>query len=176
MWPRQGRTICQLPGALRPGLYCSAVEETGRPAAAADGFKQNRRRAGQSFSGEERMQVVDRVSMLLQRKGHEIFSLPSDASVYSAIELMAEKGVGALLVFDERRLAGIISERDYARKIILQGRSSKDTFVREIMTLAPVWVAPHHTVAHCLEIMTNRRIRHLPVLEHGKVAGILSIG
>ncbi len=85
------------------------------------------------------MKVLDRISMLLRQKGSHVFSLPSDASVYSAIEMMADRRVGALLVVDEGRLVGIVSERDYARKVILQGRSSKDTFIREIMT-----AIPHH--------------------------------
>ena len=87
------------------------------------------------------MKVLDRVSMLLRQKGGDIFSVPSDASVYSAIDLMAEKRVGALLVVDNGNLVGIISERDYARKVILMGRSSKDTFVRDIMTPSPITIS-----------------------------------
>lgn len=123
------------------------------------------------------MQILDRVSMLLQQKGSTVFSVPSDASVYSAIELMAEKGVGALLVIDDGRLVGIVSERDYARKIILEGRSSKDTFVREIMTAPPITIDCDTSVDQAMRIMTEKRTRHLPVVNtDGHVAGILSIG
>lgn len=123
------------------------------------------------------MKVLDRVSMVLREKGNAIYSLPPDASVYSAIELMADKGVGALLVIDGDRLAGIISERDYARKIILQGKSSSDTFVREIMTLSPVTIRCEDTVDEAMRRMTENRIRHLPVIDaQGQVAGMLSIG
>jgi CBS domain-containing protein len=123
------------------------------------------------------MKVLDRVSMLLRQKGSDIFSLPPEASVYSAIELMAERHVGALLVIDEGRLVGVISERDYARKIILKGRSSRDTFVREIMTPAPITINCDTSVDEAMRIMTENRIRHLPVIDsRGFIAGILSIG
>lgn len=123
------------------------------------------------------MKVLDRVSMLLRDKGNAIFSVPPDASVYSAIELMADKHVGALLVIDGDKLAGIISERDYARKIILQGKSSTDTFVREIMTPSPVTIRCEETVDEAMRVMTEHRIRHLPVVNSdGSVAGVLSIG
>jgi CBS domain-containing protein len=123
------------------------------------------------------MKVLDRVSMLLRQKGSTIYSLPSDASVYSAIEMMAEKRVGALLVVDEGRLVGIISERDYARKVILMGRSSKDTFVREIMTPDPTTISCDTSVDEAMRIMTENRFRHLPVVNsEGNVAGVLSIG
>lgn len=123
------------------------------------------------------MKVLDRVSMVLREKGHDIFSLPPGATVYSAIELMADKRVGALLVIDGDKLAGIISERDYARKIILQGKSSSDTFVREIMTPAPITVRCETTVDEAMRMMVDNRIRHLPVINsEGRVAGVLSIG
>ncbi len=123
------------------------------------------------------MKVLDRVSMLLRQKGNSIFSLPSDASVYSAIELMAEKRVGALLVIDDGRLVGIISERDYARKVILQGKSSRDTFVREIMTPSPVTIFCDTTVEDAMRVMTENRFRHLPVVNSDSiVAGVLSLG
>jgi CBS domain-containing protein len=123
------------------------------------------------------MKVLDRVSVLLRRKGNEIFSLPSDASVYSAIELMAEKHIGALPVVDDGHLVGIISERDYARKVILMGRSSKDTFVREIMTPSPITIHCDTSVDEALRTMTENRIRHLPVINSaGNIAGMLSIG
>lgn len=123
------------------------------------------------------MKVLDRVSMLLKQKGGGIYSVPPDASVYSAIELMAEKRVGALLVIDGAQLLGIISERDYARKVILQGRSSKDTFVREIMTPSPITIRCETTVEEAMRTMTDNRIRHLPVIDSQEhVAGVLSIG
>lgn len=123
------------------------------------------------------MKVLDPVSMLLRQKGSSIYSLPSDASVYSAIEQMADKRVGALLVIDEGHLVGIISERDYARKVVLRGRSSKDTFVREIMTPNPLTIHCDTTVDEAMRLMTENRFRHLPVVDSkGNVAGILSIG
>lgn len=123
------------------------------------------------------MKVLDRVSMVLREKGNATFSLPPGATVYSAIELMADKRVGALLVIDGDKLAGIISERDYARKIILQGKSSSDTFVREIMTPSPITVRCETSVDEAMRIMVDNRIRHLPVINsEGQVAGVLSIG
>jgi CBS domain-containing protein len=123
------------------------------------------------------MKVLDRVSMLIKQKGGQIFSVPSDASVYSAIDMMSDKSVGALLVVDDGNLVGIVSERDYARKVILQGKSSKDTFVREIMTPSPVTVRCDTTVEEAMELMTKSRFRHLPVLNsEGRIAGVLSIG
>ena len=123
------------------------------------------------------MKVLDRISMLLREKGREIFSIPSDASVYSGIEMMAEKRVGALLVIDEGHLVGVVSERDYARKVILQGKSSKDTFIREIMTPSPITIDCDTSVDEAMRVMTENRIRHLPVIDsEGHVAGVLSIG
>jgi len=122
------------------------------------------------------MKVLDRVTMILSRKGSDIWSIPSDASVYSAVETMSEKGVGALLVVDDGHLVGVISERDYARKIILQGRASKDTFVHEIMTPSPITVGPCTTVNEAMQVMTDNRFRHLPVVDNDKVLGVVSIG
>lgn len=123
------------------------------------------------------MKVLDHVSMLLRSKGNDVYSVPSDASVYSAIELMADKRVGALLVVDEGRLVGIVSERDYARKVILMGRSSKDSFVREIMTSDPITIGCDTNVDEAMRIMTENRFRHLPVVDSsGHVAGVLSLG
>lgn len=123
------------------------------------------------------MRVLDRVSMLLRQKGSDVFSLPCDASVYSAIEMMADRRVGALLVVDDGHLVGIVSERDYARKVILQGRSSKDTFIREIMTPAPITIQCEDSVEEAMRVMTENHFRHLPVVNSGGlIAGVLSIG
>jgi CBS domain-containing protein len=123
------------------------------------------------------MKVLDRVSMLLRQKGGDIYSLPPDASVYSAIELMADRHVGALLVVEQGHLVGVISERDYARKVILKGRSSKDTFVREIMTPDPITIPCDVSVDEAMRAMTDNKIRHLPVVDSaGHLVGVLSIG
>jgi CBS domain-containing protein len=116
------------------------------------------------------------VAHLLQTKGHAVWSIPPDASVYEAIKLMADKGVGALLVMEGQRLVGIVSERDYARKVILQGKSAWDTPVKEIMTDKVFYVRPDQTVEDCMALMTARRIRHLPVLDDDRVIGVVSIG
>ena len=116
------------------------------------------------------------VRQLLETKSPEIYSIGPDAPVIDAIRLMAERRIGALLVMEGTRLAGMVSERDYARKIVLQGRSSKDTAVREIMTADVVSVAPHDNSDHCMQLVTESRIRHLPVVEDGQVVGVISIG
>jgi CBS domain-containing protein len=116
------------------------------------------------------------VAALLERKGRRVFSIAPDATVYEAIEEMAGRGVGALVVLEGDRLAGILSERDYTRKVILAGRSSKDTPAREIMSTNVITVGPHDTVDGCLRLMTEYRVRHLPVVEHNRVVGVLSIG
>ena len=116
------------------------------------------------------------VAHLLHAKGHAVWSIPPDASVYEAIKLMAAKEVGALLVIDGQRLVGIVSKRDYARKVILQGKSSRDIPVREIMTAKVFYVRPEQTVEDCMALMTAHRIRHLPVLDDKLVRGVVSIG
>jgi CBS domain-containing protein len=116
------------------------------------------------------------VKGMLRTKGHDIWSVPSDAMVYDALELMADKNIGAVLVIDAGNLVGILSERDYARKVDLYGRSCSDTPVSEIMTERVVYVEPEQTTEECMALMTDKRVRHLPVLEDGRVIGVISIG
>lgn len=116
------------------------------------------------------------VRQLLQAKGTVIFTITPEAIVFDALKLMAEKDVGALLVVSGGKLIGILSERDYARKVILYGKSSRDIPVREIMTEKVVTVHPAQTVEDCMALMTARRIRHLPVMDGDRLAGLLSIG
>jgi len=116
------------------------------------------------------------VRELLQGKSPQIWSVPPNVSVYRALELMAEQNIGALLVMEAGKLVGILSERDYARKVILQGRSSKTTAVDELMTPLVYCVEPSHTVEECMALMTTKRIRHLPVVAEGEVVGVISIG
>jgi CBS domain-containing protein len=114
---------------------------------------------------------------VLRRKGNQVFVICPDATTYDALVLMAEHNVGALLVLDEQsRLSGIVSERDYARKVALYGRSSRTTLVREIMTEAVHRVRPEQTVEDCMALMTEHRVRHLPVLDGGELIGVISIG
>jgi CBS domain-containing protein len=115
-------------------------------------------------------------SILAHKKASAVWSIGPDAMAFNAIRLMDEKNVGALPVLDNKALVGIVSERDYTRKIIVAGRSSKDTAVSDIMTKQVLTVNPSHSVAECMRIMTERRVRHLPVLEGTKLVGILSIG
>lgn len=116
------------------------------------------------------------VKHLLEGKGNAIHSIGPDQPVLDAVRSMADKHVGALLVMDGANLVGIVSERDYARKVILKGRSSADTPVREIMTAAVLTVAPGDSVNHCMKLVTDKRVRHLPVVDNGNVVGVLSIG
>ena len=120
--------------------------------------------------------LPDTVSAVLRRKNRKVIAIAPDASVYDAISLMAENSIGALLVVSNGILVGILSERDYARKVVLQSRSSKDTPVCDIMATPVITVTPAHTVEECMRLMTDRRIRHLPVVEGDTIAGIVSIG
>ena len=115
------------------------------------------------------------VKELLENKGHEVYSISPDATIYEALKLMAEKEIGALVVLEDEKMVGILSERDYARKIILKGKSSKETSVREIMTPEVICCSPDQKVQQCLSLMTKHRFRHIPVLEEERVVGILSI-
>jgi len=116
------------------------------------------------------------VRQLLQGKATGVYTIDPDVPVIDALRQMAEREIGALPVVENGKLAGILSERDYARKVILQGKSSRDTRVREIMTSRVVCVGPQRTVEECMALMTDKRIRHLPVIEHGELIGLLSIG
>ena len=122
------------------------------------------------------MDLVDTVRLVLQQKAQTVWQISPEACVYDAIEIMAEKFVGALMVVSEGNLVGVVSERDYARKVILQGKSSKQTQVKEIMTSPAIFVTPEQTVEDCMRIMTEKHIRHLPVVEDGKISGVISIG
>ena len=116
------------------------------------------------------------VGQILQEKGNRIWSVAPDAMVYEALTLMAEHNLGAVFVMDGARMAGIFSERDYARKVILKGKSSRETPVREIMTENVLFVRPNQTIEECMALMTDKRIRHLPVMEAGQLMGMISIG
>lgn len=116
------------------------------------------------------------VAQLVQEKGSAVWSIAPDATVYDALTLMAEKNVGALVVLEHKRVVGILSERDYARKVILKGKFSKDTLVREIMTDKVYFVPPEQTIEECMALMTAEHIRHLPVLVDDQLVGVISIG
>ncbi len=116
------------------------------------------------------------VQQLLDSKRHKLVSVAPDDTVLDALKVMAEKEIGAVVVLDKDHLAGIFSERDYARKVILHGKASKDTPVKEIMTEKVVCVSPDQSIEQCMGLMTDKRVRHLPVLEHKKVVGVISIG
>lgn len=122
------------------------------------------------------MELRDPVKAVLQQKSSAVWSLGPEASVFDAIKMMSEKGIGALPVIADGKLVGIMSERDYARKVILQGKSSKQTMVKEIMATSVIYALPDTTVGECMRTMTDNRIRHLPVVQGNSVVGIVSIG
>ena len=116
------------------------------------------------------------VNEILKEKGHEVLSVTPETSVFEALKLMANKNVGSLLVLENDQMIGLFSERDYARKVILKGKSSRDTPVREIMSSRVVYVRPNQTVEECMALMTDKRVRHLPVMEDKQLVGLISIG
>lgn len=116
------------------------------------------------------------VEDILNAKGRDIWFVPPDATVFQAVQMMSDKGVGALLVMEGESLRGIITERDYARKVILEGKSSRQIPVTEVMTKKVLYVAPDRPIEECMALMTGKRVRHLPVVQNGRVVGLLSIG
>ena len=116
------------------------------------------------------------VKNILQKKGNAVYSIGPDKSVYDALEELEENNLGSLIVVENGKLIGVFTERDYARKVILKGRSSKETLVRDIMSSDPIYVNPDNTIDECMKLMTDKFIRHLPVLENGALIGIVSIG
>jgi CBS domain-containing protein len=122
------------------------------------------------------MIMTGTASMLLGRKGTQVWTVSPEATVFEAISLMAEKNIGAVLVMSDETLVGVVSERDYTRGVALKGKSSKETKVREIMSAKPICATPEHSVEHCMRLMTENRVRHLPVMEGSRVIGLLSIG
>lgn len=122
------------------------------------------------------MDVSGTIETILAHKSGKIFSVSPEATVYEAIALMAEKNVGALLVMENEKLVGIVSERDYSRKVMLKGKTSRNSYVREIMTTELTTANPRETVQECLRFMTDKHIRHLPVMADGDLRGVVSIG
>lgn len=116
------------------------------------------------------------VKQLLSTKSGDIFSVPANTSVLNALRVMMEKNISALLILEERQLLGIFTERDYARKIILQGKASADTLLNEVMTSQPITVSPEDSLDHCMQTMTDKHIRHLPVVQGDQLIGMVSIG
>ncbi len=129
-----------------------------------------------TVEGVKEADVMKKVSDILNSKGHDIWAVKPDDTVFESLQLMAEKEVGALLVMDQDRLVGIVTERDYARKVILEGKSSKDSSVAEVMTKHVLCVTPERTIDECMALMTDKRARHLPVVDHKRVIGRVSIG
>jgi len=122
------------------------------------------------------MNISGTVGTILNHKGRQVYSIAPGATVFEAIQLMADKNVGALLVTEEERLVGVVSERDYTRKVALKGKSSRETQVREIISLPVISATPGHSVEECMRLMTTHRVRHLPILESERLVGIVSIG
>lgn len=122
------------------------------------------------------MQVSTRVEQILADKGRRVHTVSPDASVLDALQLLARHNIGALVVTEQDQLVGIFSERDYARKVILQGRASRDTLVRDSMTADVITVQPTDDLSHCMRLITDHRIRHLPVVSGGQLAGMISVG
>ncbi len=120
--------------------------------------------------------MVETVRMILKKKGNAVWTMPPEATVYDAIKMMAEKSAGAMLVVSEGKLLGIVSERDYARKVILKGKMSRDTKVSEIMSSPVTTVDLERTADECMRLVTEKRIRHLPVVDQGQLVGVISIG
>ena len=120
--------------------------------------------------------ITGLITEILSHKSPQLWTIAPDATVFEAIQLMAEKDIGAILVLQGGQLLGVISERDYARKVALRGKSSKETTVREIISAEPIAVTPGHTVEECMKLITTHRVRHLPVIEGGAVTGLISIG
>ncbi len=120
--------------------------------------------------------MVKTVSAMLRSKGNNVYSVLPDATVFEALKIMADNGVGALIVLEGEKIVGVLSERDYARKVILLGKSSREAKVKEIMSDKVLFVQPHRTAEECMAIMINKRIRHLPVLDNEKLVGVISIG
>jgi CBS domain-containing protein len=119
---------------------------------------------------------MGKVRNIIQTKGNAVFSVSSSITVYNALELMFEKSIGALLVVDNDKFVGIFTERDYARKLVLKGKSSKDTLIREVMTEKPITVTLDNSIEECMKIMSDKKIRHLPVMETEKLVGLISVG
>jgi CBS domain-containing protein len=122
------------------------------------------------------MKVTATVSAILNQKGRQIYSIPADATVFEALQLMAEKNVGALLVMSDDKLLGVVSERDYARKVALKGRTSRETKVQEIISSPAITATPSDTAEDCMKLMTGNRVRHLPILDGDRLVGVVSIG
>lgn len=119
---------------------------------------------------------MKKINHILEKKGHQVFSVSPQTAVYQALQIMMEKNISALLVMEEEKLIGIFTERDYARKLILQGKSSRETMIAEIMTTELLTISPSDSIDHCMEVMTEKKIRHLPVIEQNRVSGMISIG
>jgi CBS domain-containing protein len=119
---------------------------------------------------------MGKVRNILQKKGTGTFSVQPATTVYQALELMVQKNIGSLLVCDQGKFVGIFTERDYARKVILKGKTSKETMIGEIMTENPITVTPDDNIDECMKIMTNKHIRHLPVMQNGELLSLISIG